>query len=104
MEVSCELHATATLPPRKSPLCPLVRRLSGPPGRSGRGEERHVCLCRESNPDSPAPSLLTILTELRAMNSPMLEAASTSETSLNFCQTARENIPEDSHPQQNLVP
>jgi hypothetical protein len=27
----------------------------------------------------------------------MMEAASTSETLLNFCQTTRRNIPEDSH-------
>jgi hypothetical protein len=30
----------------------------------------------------------------------MMEAASTSETSVNFYQTARRNIPEDSHLQE----
>jgi hypothetical protein len=29
---------------------------------------------------------------------PIMEAVSTSETSVNFYQTARRNIPEDSHP------
>jgi hypothetical protein len=32
----------------------------------------------------------------------MMEAVSTSETQVNFCQTTRHNSPEDSHLQTNL--
>jgi hypothetical protein len=32
----------------------------------------------------------------------MMQAASTSETSVNFCQTTRRNNPEDSHLQEHL--
>jgi hypothetical protein len=39
--------------------------------------------------------LLTLT--LRAIIALMMEAASTSETSVNFYQTTRRNIPEDSH-------
>jgi hypothetical protein len=38
------------------------------------------------------PRLLSFLTCLIAL---MMEAASTSETTVNFCQTTRRNIPED---------
>jgi len=37
MEVSGQLHASATLHPGKSPWYPLDRRLGGPQNRSGRG-------------------------------------------------------------------
>jgi len=30
MEVRCQLHATAALPPGKEPLVPIERRLGGP--------------------------------------------------------------------------
>jgi hypothetical protein len=39
MEVSGQLHALAALFPEKSPQYPFYRRLGGPQGRSGRGEE-----------------------------------------------------------------
>jgi hypothetical protein len=39
MEVRCQLHATAALPPGKEPLVPIERRLGGPQNRSGRGGE-----------------------------------------------------------------
>jgi hypothetical protein len=67
----------------------MVRRLSEPPSRSGDGEDRHVCVSRESNLDLSAPSLVTILSDLRVVNALMLKAASTFETSANFCQNAR---------------
>jgi hypothetical protein len=35
------------------------------------------------------------------MNALMMEAASTSETSINFLQTTRRNNPEDNHEQGN---
>jgi hypothetical protein len=35
---------------------------------------------------------------IRAVIALMMEAASTSETSVNFCQTAQRNNPEDSRP------
>jgi hypothetical protein len=34
----------------------------------------------------------------------MMEAAATSETSENVCQTTRRNIPEDSHPHFTFLP
>jgi hypothetical protein len=50
MEVSGQLHATADLPPGKSPWYPLDRRLGGPQSRSGRGgEEKIPSPCRDSN-------------------------------------------------------
>jgi hypothetical protein len=39
MEVSCQLHSLAALPPRKGPWNPLDRRLGGPQSRCGRGDE-----------------------------------------------------------------
>jgi hypothetical protein len=39
MEVSCQLHALAALPPGKSPWYPLDMRLGGPQSQSGRGGE-----------------------------------------------------------------
>jgi hypothetical protein len=36
LEVSCQLHAPAALPPRKSPRYPFYRRLGGPQSRYGR--------------------------------------------------------------------
>jgi hypothetical protein len=33
----------------------------------------------------------------------MMETASTSETSVNYYQTARRNVPEDSHPYIKIV-
>jgi hypothetical protein len=58
----------ASLTPRLLYLrCPLDRRLGGPQSQSGRGggeEKKHPTPCWEQNPGSPAPSLVTILTEL----------------------------------------
>jgi hypothetical protein len=43
----------------------LDRRLSGPQSRPERsGKEKNPNFCRESSPSHPAPSLVTILTEL----------------------------------------
>jgi hypothetical protein len=39
MEMSGQLHAPVALPPGKSPLYPLDRRLGGPQSRLGRGGE-----------------------------------------------------------------
>jgi hypothetical protein len=39
VEVYGQLHAHVALPPGKSPLYPLDRRLGGPQSRSGRGGE-----------------------------------------------------------------
>jgi hypothetical protein len=39
MEVSCQFHAPAALPPWKEPRYPLDRRLGGLQSRSGRGGE-----------------------------------------------------------------
>jgi hypothetical protein len=67
MEISGQLHALAALPRDKSPPYTLDRRLYGPQSRSGRGGEEnksHHCPCRESNPDHPVPSLVSVLTEL----------------------------------------
>jgi hypothetical protein len=61
-----------SLTPR--PLCsrgnsmwhPFDRRLGGPQGQSGRciKKKKNRCPCRESNPDRPARSLVTVLIEL----------------------------------------
>jgi hypothetical protein len=52
-------------PQGKSPQYPLDRRLGGPQGQSGQGgEEKNPYAYWESNPDSPACSPDTILTEL----------------------------------------
>jgi hypothetical protein len=40
MEVSCQLHAPAALPPGKEPRYPLYGRLGGPQSRSGRSGEK----------------------------------------------------------------
>jgi hypothetical protein len=49
-------------PGGKNPRYPLDRRLGGPQNRSRRGGvERDLSPCRESNPDRPAYSLVTIL-------------------------------------------
>jgi hypothetical protein len=39
MEVSGQLHAQSALPPGKYPCYPLDRKLDGPQGLSGRGDE-----------------------------------------------------------------
>jgi hypothetical protein len=39
MEVGGQLHGPAALPPEKSPLYPLDRRIGGAQSRSGRGGE-----------------------------------------------------------------
>jgi hypothetical protein len=50
---------------RKKVPVPLDRRLSGPWSWSGcDGKEKNLCLCWELNPRDPAPSLITIFTEL----------------------------------------
>jgi hypothetical protein len=60
MEMSGQLHSTATLP-----RYPLERKVSGPQSRSGSGGEEKITLsCRESNPGRPAGSLAALLTEL----------------------------------------
>jgi hypothetical protein len=43
MEVSGQLHVSVALPPGKSPLYTLAKKLGGPQGRSGRcGEENFL--------------------------------------------------------------
>jgi hypothetical protein len=51
----------------QNPRYPLDRRLGGPQSRSGRGDEErksHNYPRRESNPDRPARSIVSVLTEL----------------------------------------
>jgi hypothetical protein len=45
-----------------------------------------------------------LLSIIRAMSTLMMEAVSTSETSVNFYDTTRRNIPEDSHLQKQISP
>jgi len=62
-----QLHTSGRFTPKKRapPPYPLSRMLSGHHGRCERGsEETNTRPCRESNPGTPARSLVTILTEL----------------------------------------
>jgi hypothetical protein len=55
------LLAPIDLAPGKEPR----RRMGGPENRYGpAGEEKNPCPCRETNPDRPARSLVTTLTEI----------------------------------------
>jgi hypothetical protein len=64
MEVSGQLHAPVALPPRKSTLYPLNRRLGWPQSRSGRrGEEKS---------SQPLPGLEPLINQqVKYMNSCM---------------------------------
>jgi hypothetical protein len=67
MEVSGQIDAQAALPQGKEPQYLMDRRRDGIQSRSGCGGEEKkylTCPCPESNPDRPAHSLVTILTEL----------------------------------------
>jgi len=67
MEVSCQLHAPATLAQGYSPKYPSNRRLDGPQswsGRGGKGKKSQHCTCWELNPGHSTHSLVSILTEL----------------------------------------
>jgi len=64
MDVIGQLHDPAALTPGKAPPNPLDRRLGGPQIRSGRGDEKNSCPCRESNPGRPARSLVNVVSEL----------------------------------------
>jgi hypothetical protein len=44
-----QFHSPAAFTPWKKPHYPVDRRLSGPQSRSGRGDEKWFCFCRESN-------------------------------------------------------
>jgi len=55
-------------PRGKSPRYPSVRRLGGAQSRSGRGEEKNLCLCRDSNPGRPACCSVTIVTQLSRLH------------------------------------
>jgi hypothetical protein len=51
MKVSCQLHASAALPPDRSLQYPLDRRLGGPKRRSARcGEEKTLAPARIQTP------------------------------------------------------
>jgi hypothetical protein len=64
MNVSCLLHVQVAVGGEKNRY-PLVRILGGPQNRAGRRDEKNnSCLCRESNPGSPARGLITIPTEV----------------------------------------
>jgi hypothetical protein len=54
MEVSDQVHASASLPQGKKPWYPLDRRLGGAQSCSGRGVKRKIpSPRRESNPKTP---------------------------------------------------
>jgi hypothetical protein len=56
--VTGQLHATAALPPGKSPRYPLDRKLGGPQNRSGRrGEEKILEPTGTQNPPARSRSL-----------------------------------------------
>jgi hypothetical protein len=60
MGVSDQLHTLAALPPGKSPLYPLDRKM----GLDAVAMRKNPCFCREWDPGRPARSLVTVLTEL----------------------------------------
>jgi hypothetical protein len=68
MEVNVSFMPQPLYPQRRSSQYPMDRRLGGPQRMYGcSGEEKNKsfqCLCQESNPSHPAPSLVTLLTEL----------------------------------------
>jgi hypothetical protein len=68
MEVKGKLHVPATLPQGKEPQYPLDRRLGALQSHSGRGGEeknsKPLLGIKPWNPNPPAYSLVTILTEL----------------------------------------
>jgi len=57
MEVAVKLRGSADLPPRKNfPDNSCDRKLGVPQSWSRRYDEKNSCLCKESNPGSPARS------------------------------------------------
>jgi len=66
MEASGQLHASAVYPRAENLQYPMIRMLSGPQSRSGRGgeERKNSSSCRVSNNGRPARSIVTILSEL----------------------------------------
>jgi hypothetical protein len=61
-------HVLAALSPWKEPQYPLDRRLSGPLAGLDDVTKIKVLPCQKSNPDHPAHSLVTILTELSRLS------------------------------------
>jgi hypothetical protein len=64
MEENGQFHSPAAPPPGKSFRYPFDRKLCESQSRARRGgeEKKNPCPFRESNPRSPASSLVTILT------------------------------------------